>query len=127
MGAAYQKGLILFQQHRWKDAADQFEAELQSEPRSPQAHSMIALSLFNQKQLKPAYMAAQTALELDASQWFAHYAMAYVLTRYRPRKASDNFKLSTTFSPVTEQQHVRLRAARKQVLRALELNPFAAD
>jgi tetratricopeptide (TPR) repeat protein len=129
MGAPYERGLLLFRQERWRQAAEEFRAELAALPQSVSAHAMLALALVNEKQIEPAFAAAAEAIRLAPQYAFAHYAMAHVLLRRpsRQRRWWPRLRLSFWLMIDAEDAHQRMSASKAAVLEAIRLDPSAPD
>jgi tetratricopeptide (TPR) repeat protein len=76
---AFQRAMILQQQHRYADAANELRQVLASDPHDAIAHAMLALCLFEQEKLKEATAEAQEAVGLAPDLPLAHYALGFVL------------------------------------------------
>ena len=118
MGVAYRKGMFLFQQRRWRAAAEQFQLDLAENPSSSQALSMLALSHVNDAQFEPAHAAACEALRANPELAQAHWAMANVVLRRKPPRRWYQHRASDT----PREQRKRLHATKKELLEAIRLN-----
>jgi Tfp pilus assembly protein PilF len=76
---AYQRGLLLYEQHRFRDAADRFRETLAIAPSDPMAHAMLSLCLTQLAELDDATAEARLAIEHDPQLPLAFYALALVL------------------------------------------------
>jgi len=120
MGAAYQKGMLLFHQRRWRAAAEQFQLELADNPRSAVTLSMLALSLVNDQRLEDAYNAASEAILVGPEHAQGYWAMANVVVRRkRPRRWLQ-------YSPTLQRRDLRrrLEGGKMFVREAIRLYPF---
>jgi tetratricopeptide (TPR) repeat protein len=124
MGTAYQKGLILFHQKRWRQAIEQFQLELSANPRSASTLSILALTYVNDKQIEPAFAAATEALRIAPEYSNSHYAMAHVLLRRKEKRPW--WKYQTSSSNVQEYRK-RVKRSRETLREAIRLNAFEPD
>src|SRR4051794_38449616 len=125
MGASYDKGLILYRQRRWRDAAEYFRQELAANPgtrRASSAHAMLALSLVHDRKIEAGHEEAKIAIATDPQAPFPHYAMAHVILA-RARAAAAKWTLRQRQRPAAEV----LRAARDAVNEAVRLQPWSPD
>jgi tetratricopeptide (TPR) repeat protein len=76
---AFQRAMILRQQHRYADAANELRNVLSADPHDAQAHAMLALCLAEQDKLKDATAEAQQAVGLAPDSPLAHYALGFAL------------------------------------------------
>jgi len=81
MGAAYQRGFLLYEHRRYEMAAAEFRRELQSSPDDGRTMAMLALSLLNQSQHAAAEAQARQAIAAAPTLGFAHYVLASILVR----------------------------------------------
>jgi tetratricopeptide (TPR) repeat protein len=127
MHPAYQKGMVLYRQQRYRQAVEQFREALAASPGAAPAHAMLALSLLNDKQIEPAYNEAAEALRLSPTYAFGHYAMAYVLLSRPTRRKMRSFRFTLFPSGQLDERRRRVFAARKSVKRALQVDPYNPD
>jgi tetratricopeptide (TPR) repeat protein len=78
---AFQRAVILQQQHRYADAAAELRRVLAGDPHDATAHAMLALCLIEQEQLKEATREAEQAAGLAPDMPLAHYALGYALLK----------------------------------------------
>jgi tetratricopeptide (TPR) repeat protein len=126
MGQAYQKGMILYRQRRYRDAVQQFREALAAEPQSTRLYAMLALSLLNDGQPLPAHAVARDAIQLNPDDPFGHYAMSFILPRVRTRIPL-SARLKFIPSIMTTQFAVRTKLAMDEIKRAIELDPHDPD
>jgi tetratricopeptide (TPR) repeat protein len=77
---AYERGCLLFEQRRYDLAIKEFRAALVSEPNSPAAHAMLALSLSADGYLNAGIEEAEEAVRLGPDLAYAHYVLSRVLS-----------------------------------------------
>jgi tetratricopeptide (TPR) repeat protein len=88
MNAAYERALILHDQHRYADAERELKQVLTDDPRNAHAHAMLAMCLAEQRRFREATAEAEQAVGLEPFLPFAHYVHAKVLAdRNRGKEA----------------------------------------
>jgi tetratricopeptide (TPR) repeat protein len=87
----FQRALLLQQQHRYKDAANELRQVLASDPNHAPAHAMLAMCLIELDDLKTATTEAQQAVGEAPDLALTHYALGFVMLR---RGWLDEAKLS---------------------------------
>src|SRR4051812_20270102 len=123
MGVAYQKGMLLFRQRRWRGAIEQFQAELATDPTSAGTFSMLALAFVNDQQIEPAFAAARESIQLNPQHAQGHWAMAHVLLRRREKLRWFQYNSGGRQG----EQRRRLTAAKAALLEAIRLHPYDAN
>jgi tetratricopeptide (TPR) repeat protein len=124
MGEAYQKGLILFEQRRYKLARDEFARELSQQPNDSSALAMIALCLSCENHFADARDTAEQAIALDPLAAFPHYVLASVLY--------DDDEYASRRKPLIDhddwaKELDRLILAQRSIQEALRLRPRNAS
>ncbi len=76
---AYQRAMLLLEQHRYPDAERELRAALLQSPQEAHLHAMLSLVLLEQLKLNDAAAEAQQAITLDPDDPLPHYALAAVL------------------------------------------------
>jgi tetratricopeptide (TPR) repeat protein len=76
MSARYQRGVLLYSQHRYDLAADEFRAALAEDPGHGGSHAFLAICLAERGQHDAAEREAAAAIGADPEDAFAHYAKA---------------------------------------------------
>ena len=125
MGKSYEKGLVLFRQRRYRQAMEQFQAELAEQPNSLCCMSMLGLSLLNDKQIDAAHAEVSEAIRIRPQYAFAFYAMAYVQMQ-KPTRKKRVFQLMLSNSPQEELRR-RYKLALKSIDQAIALAPRNPD
>jgi superkiller protein 3 len=127
MGAAYQRGTLLFNQKRYAMAADEFRKELAQSPNDAGAMAMRALSLCYEGQPQEALAQAKAAVAADPERAFVHYALAGVMigppTCWTGKSLFGTLRLLARALPYRR----RLRRARRPAMEAIRLEPRNAD
>jgi tetratricopeptide (TPR) repeat protein len=80
MNRYFERGTMLFQQHRLEQAAEQFRLGLAESPGDARAHALLGLSLSGLGRHADATREAQEAIAGEPSDAFNHYALAMVLS-----------------------------------------------
>jgi tetratricopeptide (TPR) repeat protein len=92
MSTAFQRGIVLFNQHRHDLADREFRQELAESPDNAFAHAFLSLCLMQQQDRKQeALREADEAIRLDPAKAFCHYVRGRVLCdqdRYKEAEAS---------------------------------------
>jgi tetratricopeptide (TPR) repeat protein len=126
MGAAYQRGTLLFNQKRYAMAADEFRKELAQSPNDAGAMAMLALSVCYDGKLREALAQAKAAVAADPNRAFVHYALACVMigppTRWTGKSFFRRFRLPSRILPYRWQ----VRRARGPAMEAVRLDPYNA-
>ena len=78
MNAHFLRAQVLFEQRRYKDAAEQYQLALGTEPDNALYHAALANALIRSDRPQQALESARTALSKDPSSAFAHWIMAAV-------------------------------------------------
>lgn len=76
---SYQRALILHQQGRHLDAANELRQSLANNPHDPHSHAMLAICLTDLQKFGEAANEAQNAIGLAPQLPFAHFALARVM------------------------------------------------
>src|SRR5262249_14439867 len=76
MSAHFEKGRILYIQHRYSDAEQEFRRALAEMPDDSTTHAMLAAALDAQKKHDEAVREAKEAIKVDPENAFAFYALA---------------------------------------------------
>ncbi len=126
MGAAYDKGLILYRQGRHRMAADEFRKELSERPGNVGAQSMLALALVYDGKRTEALAEARAAVAAGPQRAFAHYALASVIIGKWPIKSTFASRLFSVRN-LAEEYKSRLSKARAPAMEAVRLAPMQAD
>jgi tetratricopeptide (TPR) repeat protein len=100
----FQRGMLLFQQGRYREAIGELRLQLSGGPDDFLPHFALALCLAELEQYDEATQHAQQAIHLGPDQPLGFYALAQVMIR----------------------RH-RFDEARKAILEAIRLNPYDAD
>jgi tetratricopeptide (TPR) repeat protein len=79
MNPNIQRGLLLYQQSRYDQAADELRQGLAVDPHNAYAHSLLALCLSEREDFKAATEEAQQAVHLEPDSAYSHYTLAKVL------------------------------------------------
>lgn len=79
MGAHFERAMVLFQQSRHDQAAEELRQELAANPDHVLAHSYLALCLARREEFEEAQAEATAAIGLSPAVPFAHYALASIL------------------------------------------------
>jgi tetratricopeptide (TPR) repeat protein len=123
MGVAYQRGMLLYHQHRYTLVADEFRKELSQAPNSALAMSMLALSLKQDGKMEEAIQQAQAAIAADPERAFCHYALACILVGRAPRFGRmRSFRLFGRIAGISKYRR-GLRKAKLPALEAIRLDP----
>lgn len=122
MGAAYERGRLLYAQKRYAMAADEFRKELSSQPNNAAAMSMLGLSLTYDGQADAGIAAANAAVALAPNLAFAQYALACATIGQPPQPG-----LSIRRRAQRVAYGNRLRQARPAAFEAIRLSPRNAD
>lgn len=122
MGAALERGQLLYAQKRYKMAADEFRNELSSQPNNALAMSMLGLSLTYDGQSDAGIAASRAAIALAPALAFAQYALACAIIGPAPR-----FGVSILNRARLIAYRRRLRRAMPAALEAIRLGPRNAD
>jgi tetratricopeptide (TPR) repeat protein len=91
MSTAYQRGIVLYSQHRYDLADREFRHELAEAPDNATAHAFLALCLVEQKRPDEALREADEAVSLEPGDAFSHYVRGRVLhdqDRYKEAEAA---------------------------------------
>src|SRR5436305_10267595 len=126
MGAAYEKGMILYRMKRYREAAEHFREELAAWPAHAPAKSMLALSLLYAGRKKEAWEAVSSVMGEAPTYAFGFYAAAHVVRQYQPRGAKPkrrSFRLTLSSSDA----QLPWKLSRAYVLDALRLAPDHPD
>lgn len=79
MNASVERGLLLYQQHRFADAERAYREGLASDPENPTLHAMLSLTLLRQEKFEDAEQEAELAVRSEPDDPLGHYAMAATL------------------------------------------------
>jgi len=79
MSTNLDRGILLFDQSRYKQAEDEFRQAIAVEPRQAYAHAMLGLCLSYQQRYDEAETEVREAIHLEPGLAWAHYAHACVL------------------------------------------------
>lgn len=80
MNRHFERGTMLFQQHRLEQAAEQFRLGLAESPGDARAHALLGLSLSGMGQHDDATREVREAIAGGPADAFNHYALALVLS-----------------------------------------------
>lgn len=137
MGRHFERGTVLYNLRRFKDAADAFAQELADDPNSPHSHAMRAAALGAFGQFADASQSARRAIEL-APQWqYGYYILGVTESlQGKIRKAEATFLQALRLEPTTD-VHFRLakiysftnriHECLEATAKALELEPLHVD
>ena len=125
MGVAYERGLVLYRQHRYQQAADEFRRELSAAVGSADAHAMLGMSLLNAGDRSGAEAAMREAVRLGPGLPYPHYALACLTVRV-PAPAGHGW-FGWTPSGRLAAARRRWVAARHHVSTAIAIDPRNAD
>jgi tetratricopeptide (TPR) repeat protein len=126
MGAAFEKGLILYRLKRYRDAAAEFHNELASAPQSAPAKSMLALACAYGGRARQGWELIKSVLGDAPNYAFGYYAASHVVRRYQPppeKRSHRSFRLSEFEGRRTRGWYL----SRRYALEALRLTPQEPD
>lgn len=83
MGAHFERGLILFELKRYRDAVDAFSNELELQPESTHAHVMRASSFLNLGRTSQAESDLAAAISIDPEFSYSFFLLSYVKANQR--------------------------------------------
>jgi tetratricopeptide (TPR) repeat protein len=86
MGAAYDKGMVLYEQRRYSMAAEEFQRELAINPTDGVTLAMLSLTYLQEKNLPVAWEVAMSAIGNAPQYSGGYYAAALISTGYMPPK-----------------------------------------
>jgi len=110
-GTPYQRGIVLFSQHRYDLAEGEFRRELAEDPDHPLAHAFLALCLAEQNRNDLALQEADEAIRRDPGLAFCHYVQGRVLCDLkRLREAEDAAQEAIRLDP-TDANYLGLLAS----------------
>ncbi len=122
MGVAYERGLLLYRQRRYAQAADEFRRELSADTGHADAHAMLGMSLLYANDRAGAEAEIGEAVRLAPDRAYGHYAMASLALR-RPSGG----RLGRAVGRHPDAVRRRTRAARPHVEQAVRLDPWNAE
>ncbi len=122
MGAAFERGRLLYAQKRYTMAADEFRKELSSQPNNALAMAFLGLSLTYDGQLEAGIAATQAAVALAPALAFTHYALACAIIGPPAQPGSSILRRAKRVA-----YGGRLRRATPAALEAVRLSPRNAD
>jgi tetratricopeptide (TPR) repeat protein len=88
MNPNVQRGLLLYEQARWDQAAVEFQHAVLADPHDAHTRALLGLALAEQERYDEAEAEISEALQLDPALPFVHYARAFVLHRRVDYKAA---------------------------------------
>lgn len=87
---SFQRGMVLFEQGRTRDAADRFREALSSAPQDPRSHAMLSLCLSRDEDFTAATAEAELAVSHDPELPLGFYALAFaMMSRNRDDQARE--------------------------------------
>ncbi len=93
MGRHYQRGLVLFELKRFREAAAEFTAELGEWPDCPSSHGMLGACLANLCELQAAEESCGRAIALAPDSYYAYYVLGLIrLAQREPGNAERLFR-----------------------------------
>ncbi len=125
MGAAYDRGLIVYRQARYPLAVQEFQKELRDFPNSRAAHAMLGMSLLGLKQRDAAEHEIREAVRLGPTYPYAYYAMAHLALQPVTAAQQGRSRIPRWVRPVAPAWPpylTRLTNARRHVLEAIKLD-----
>jgi tetratricopeptide (TPR) repeat protein len=127
VGIAYQRGMLLYNQHRYSLAADEFRKELAQNSNGGLAMGMLALCLCYDRKPAESLAQAEAAIAADPERGFVHYVLACVIVG--PKARGPNLRAIRTFWLIGRRfsYHRRLVKARKHAMEAIRLEPRNAE
>jgi len=100
MSAHFEKGRILYIQHRYSDAEQEFRRALAEMPDDSTTHAMLAAALDAQKKHDEAVREAKEAIKVDPENAFAFYALALTsLKSGRLKEAKSSIREAMRLDP----------------------------
>lgn len=97
----FERGCLLYNTRRYKEAEEEFRADLSFSSPTARAQSMLSLSLLAQDKAEDARKVAQQAITLDPDDSFSHYVLSLIFYNLK-----------------------RLHDAENSIKEALRLNPY---
>ena len=134
MSAKFARGQLLFEQHRYEAAEQEFRGAIAEDPQAADAYAMLGLCLCERKQFDQAEQEINTGISLAPHDAFGHYARARMLQkRERPNEAREAIDEAIRLAPwqsglwfvlaTIEVSQERWTAALEAAERGLELDP----
>jgi tetratricopeptide (TPR) repeat protein len=111
--------MILYRQGRYALAATEFGKELEQDPKSAMALSMLALAMTFDRRGKAAIEPALAAIALDPERAFCHYALAVAIIGPAP--------IFRAFGFDKMYYRLRVRKGRRAAMQAMQLDPTNPD
>jgi tetratricopeptide (TPR) repeat protein len=118
--------MLLYDQKRYANAADEFRKELEQNPQSALAMSMLALSLTYDRRPKEALPVAKAAVGTDPERAFCHYALACVIIG-PGRSFGQKLSWAERIWGRMKLYRRRLRDAKTPAMEAIRLDPRNAE
>src|SRR5690606_3783149 len=88
MGHHYDRGTMLFNLRRFREAVTEFTAELGDDPRSIEAYGMRGMCHLKLRELKQCHRDVQEAIALDPEWSYSYYVLSIAaLAKGRSREA----------------------------------------
>lgn len=78
MGDHFQRGQMLFDRQRYREAIEEYLLALADDPDSPVVYAVMAAAMLNIGNLRDAEVAIHRALELDPDLAYSHYILSFV-------------------------------------------------
>lgn len=78
---SFQRGVVLFEQKRWRQAVQEFSRFLEDHPLDSDGHAYLGMCLVHDKDYVGAAVVAARAVACDPSSSYAHYAASVVAQR----------------------------------------------
>jgi tetratricopeptide (TPR) repeat protein len=123
MGPHFQRGQVLFDLKRYREAVEAFQAALAENPHAPVVHAMIGAALINLRRIKDASQAVRRALELAPDLAYGHYVLSFVHESCgRLAEAEKSIAEAVRLEPSADNFHrwAGIAARRRRRLEALE-------
>jgi Flp pilus assembly protein TadD len=89
MGNHFQRGVVLFDMERYREAIYAFTSELQDDPQCAEAYAMRAACWLNLGRLRYAKREIKDALALDPSLAYSHYIVSYIRSNQGRSQAAE--------------------------------------
>jgi Flp pilus assembly protein TadD len=133
MGNHFQRGQLLFELKRYREAVEAFQTELAEDPNSAITHAMMGAAFINMRRVRDADQAVRRAIELAPEMAYAFYVHSFV-EQHRNRLANAEQAIAESIRlqqdpdaffqwAVIAEQRGRSNEAMTAVTRAMELNP----